>query len=175
MGRKQRKKLVRKSALRIRIAIGAPTRTKHRQLKPLAHRRHGSMMIRWSRAVSTLTACCSLSVWTGIVMSSRPERIAIATFAAAVSSKDSMRRSCSARALGKSAMAISEGLVEVAPLRLTVSRGISRVSSSGNTALTSPTLSVPLRQVIVSTPLAASACIVAFSAETVTGSPVSGW
>ena len=72
-------------------------------------------------------------------------------------------------------MAISEGLVEVAPLRLTVSRGISRFSSSGNTALTSPTWSVPLRQMIVSTPLAASACIVALSAETVTGSPVWGW
>ena len=39
---KQRKKLVKKSLLWRRIAIGAPTQTKHRQLKPADQRRQGS-------------------------------------------------------------------------------------------------------------------------------------
>ncbi len=43
MGRKQRKKLVRKSRLRKRMAMGTPTQAKQRQLKPADQRRGGSV------------------------------------------------------------------------------------------------------------------------------------
>ena len=42
-----------KSALRHHIASGAPINTKHRQLKPLAQRRVGSVFSRWINAASS--------------------------------------------------------------------------------------------------------------------------
>ena len=66
-------------------------------------------------------------------------------------------------------MAISEGLVEVLPFRLTASSGTTRSIVSGNTAFTSPTCTVPSRQVMVSVPAVASARSEASAADTVTG------
>ena len=165
------KKLVRKSALRIRIAIGAPTSTKQRQLKPFAHRLHGSISIRPSRDRSCLSVCWMGSTAAGTAPSMRPARSACAQRPAASCSKRSMRPACSRRACGKAAMAISEGLVDATPLRLTASSGTSRTIVSGNEAFTSPMWSVPSRSVTTSVPAAASAASSASAADTVAGAP----
>jgi hypothetical protein len=89
--------------------------------------------------------------------------------AAATCSIWSIAAICSVRARAKSAIAISDGLVEAAFLRLIVSSGTTRSMVSGKTAFTSPTCSVPSRQVIVRLPAAASARSSASAADTVTG------
>ena len=99
----------------------------------------------------------------------RPEKMARAVLAAANWWNRLMATIWSARARGKSAMAISEGLVDTVSLRLTVSSGTTRSIVSGKTAFTSPTWMVPFLQVIVSVPFVASARISASAAETVTG------
>ena len=126
---------MRKSALRIRIAIGAPTSTKQRQLKPFAHRRHGSITIRLSRLRSFLSNSRSWPVNSGVVASIRPVSIPIAVLPATSCSMRSIFFVCSTRAVANWAIAISEGLVEVVPLRLTASRGSSRTIVSGNDAV----------------------------------------
>ena len=176
IGRKQRKKLVRKSAFRMRIAIGAPTSTKHRALKPLAQRRQGSTTIRASMRRSCASCCRSCSVARGTVHSSRPVSIPMAALPAAICSTWRIFSVWATRAVTKSAIAISDGLRDLDPLRLTASSGTSRTMVSGKEALTSPMWSVPSRKVTIRAFFAGSACSSASLAETVAGlSPPPDW
>ena len=68
-------------------------------------------------------------------MSTRPVTSPIAVLPAISCSMRSIVFACSTRAVANCAMAISEGLVDVVPLRLTASRGTSRTIVSGNDAV----------------------------------------